>query len=265
MTSSVLIEKKGPALWLTINRPQVHNALNTDVIDGLINGFGQAMEDEEVRVVILTGAGEKSFCAGADLKPRDEQVGENFVSLSNDNPLVRLYRVIRACHKPIVGRINGIALGGGLGLVAACDLVYAASHAKFGTPEVKVGVFPMMIATYLIRQIPRRRFWEMAFLGEPLSVQEAVKWHLINEFSPPEELDERLNQVVKTICANSPNALRTGKKALDVMQDMTVDQTLALAQELIEKLSQSAEAQEGIKAFSEKRAPSWRYTSEGTQ
>lgn len=258
MSDELLVEKRGSALWVTINRPEAHNALSRAVTDGLVAAFQAATTDATVRAVVLTGAGDRTFCAGADLK--ESRAGgskSTFSSADGENPLVRVYRAMRACLKPIIGRVNGSALGGGLGLVSGCDFVYAAEHAKFGTPEVKVGVFPMMITTYLIRQLPRRRYWEMAFLGEPLSAAEAERYSLINRCLPADELDTFISSVLERLARNSPTALRLGKQALDVMQDLSVDQTLAYAELMIEKLAATDDAREGMAAFAEKRKPNW--------
>lgn len=258
MANELLVEQRGATLWVTINRPEAHNALNRAVTDGLVTAFQVATTDATVRSVVLTGAGDRTFCAGADLK-EGSAGGSNstFSSSGGENPLVRVYRAMRACLKPIIGRVNGSALGGGLGLVSGCDFVYAVEHAKFGTPEVKVGVFPMMITTYLIRQLPRRRYLEMAFLGDPLSAAEAERYSLINRGLPVAELDPFILTVLERLERNSPTALRMGKQALDVMQDLSVDQTLAYAELMIEKLAATEDAREGIAAFAEKRKPKW--------
>lgn len=260
MPESILVERRDNALWLTLNRPDAHNALNRAMTSQLADAFRDAAGDDAIRTVVLTAAGDRTFCAGADLKG---DAGGTFATGRAENPLVQVYRAMRACHKPIIGRINGSALGGGLGLVSACDLAFAASHARFGTPEVKVGVFPMMITTYLIRQLPRRRYCEMAFLGEPLSAEEAQCYHLINRAVPAGELDGHVADVIARLEANSPNALRLGKQALDLMQDMSVDQTLAYAELMIERLAGSDEAREGMAAFAEKRKPRWASVQRG--
>lgn len=258
MSEHLLVERRGDVLWLTLNRPDVHNALSPSLTGGLAAACEDAGRDEAIRAVVLTGAGDRTFCAGADLKPDPgDREPSPFASGTGENPLVRLYRAMRTSGKPIVARVNGSAFGGGLGLVAACDLAYAADHARFGTPEVKLGVFPLMVATFLIRQLPRRRFWEMAFLGEPLGAAEAERYHLVNRTVPAAELDAKIADVLERLRAASPTALRVGKAALDVMQDMTVDETLAYAQALIERLAATDDAREGMAAFAEKRRPRW--------
>ncbi|ODV42966.1 enoyl-CoA hydratase [Cupriavidus sp. UYMMa02A] len=253
MSESIIVERRDNALWLTLNRPDAHNALNRTMTAQLADAFRVAAGDDAIRAVVLTAAGDRTFCAGADLKG---DAGSTFATGRAENPLVQVYRAMRACHKPIIGRINGSALGGGLGLVSACDLALAAEHARFGTPEVKVGVFPMMITTYLIRQF-RAPLLGDGLLGESLSAAEAERYHLINRAVPAGELDRHVADVFARLEANSPNALRLGKQALDLMQDMSVDQTLAYAELMIERLAGSEEAREGMAAFAEKRKPRW--------
>lgn len=249
--TEILASTRGAALHLTLNRPEARNALTQALLDDLESRLVAAGDDDSVRVVVLTGAGDRAFCAGADLR------NPIFDVPGRENPLVRVMRAMRRCPKPVVGRVNGAALGGGLGLVSACDLVVAADHATFGTPEVRVGVFPMMITTFLIRQLPRRRYFEMTFLGEPLTAAEAVACDLVNWAVPAAELDARVDAVVGKLVANSPTALRAGKKALEVMQDLDVEATYEYASRAIAELAVSEDAREGRAAFVEKRAPRW--------
>lgn len=255
MSESLLIERRGAALWLTLNRPEAHNALNRALTDALVDAMNQGANDDLVRVIVLTASGEKTFCAGADLK--DAGGASAFSTGVSENPLVRVFRAIRACRKPVIGCITGSALGGGLGLVAACDLAYCADDVRFGTPEVKVGVFPMMISAYLLRQLPRRRYWEMAFLGDPLTALEGQQYGLVNRAVPRAELAAQIDVVIDKLLGNAPTALRMGKQALEVMQDLSFDETLAYAELMIEKLANTDEAREGRAAFAEKRKPHW--------
>ena len=145
--SEMIKERKGSILQLTLNRPERRNALNNALLESLTEAILEASSDPELRAIVLTGAGEKAFCAGGDLKAADNgnssPVGSDPSRL--ENPLVALYRAVEQCNLPIIGRINGHALGGGLGLVCICDVAVATEDAKLGTPEAKVGLFPMMI------------------------------------------------------------------------------------------------------------------------
>lgn len=260
MAGELLSDRRGDVLWLALNRPEVHNALNMSLTEALVDAFKAASADETLRAVVLTGAGERSFCSGADLK---ESAGGMFRSESGANPIANVLRAIEACGKLVIARINGSALAGGLGLVAACDLAYAVDHAKFGLPEVRVGVFPMMVATKLLRQISKRRLQEMAYLGESFSAAEAERYGLINRVVPAGELDAAINDVLAKLRQNSPAALAAGKAAILEMQDMTQPDMLAFAEWKIAELGDSPDAQEGRAAFAEKRRPRWANPKEG--
>lgn len=254
MDEPLLSERRGNVLWLTLNRPQAHNALNRALTSALAEAIRNASDDAGLRAVVLTGAGERTFCSGADLKEGD---GSMFSSPTGSNPIADVLRAMQACSKLVIGRMNGSALAGGLGLVSACDLVYAADHARFGTPEVKAGIFPMMITTNLIRQMPRRRFYEMVYLGEALSAAEAEAYDIINRAVPASELDAAIDSVLARLRANSPAAISAGKKALQQMQDMAAPQMLAFAELMIAKLGATEDAREGRDAFAQKRKPRW--------
>jgi enoyl-CoA hydratase/carnithine racemase len=254
MDTPLLSERRGPVLWLTLNRPSAHNALNGALTAALLSAVQAASGDQTLRAIVLTGAGDRTFCSGADLK---ENNGGMFASATGSNPIADLLRAMQACGTLVIGRLNGSALAGGLGLVAACDLVYAADHAKFGLPEVRVGVFPLMIMANLIRQVPRRRFYEMAYLGQALSAHEAERYDIINRAVPAAELDALIDDVLSTLMTNSPAAISAGKKAIMEMQDMTAPETLAHAETMIAMLGAGADALEGRAAFAEKRKPKW--------
>jgi methylglutaconyl-CoA hydratase len=160
----------------------------------------------------------------------------------------------------VVARVNGAALAGGFGLVAACDLAYAADHARFGLPEVRVGVFPMMIAVRLLRQMPERHLRAMAYLGETIGAEEAVIYNVINAASPDSELDGLIDSVIERLCLAAPGALAAGKKALFEIGDVDRIAGLAFAERAIAQLGGSAEAAEGRAAFAERRKPRWTVT-----
>ena len=256
--SNLLIETRGDTLWLTINRPEQRNTLNRALIELLIEALDEATASPKVRAVVLTAAGARVFCAGADLKETSEgDQGGLFAQSGTSNPLVMLYQAMRRCRKIIIGRIGGAAVGGGLGVVAGCDLAYAAQSARFGMPEVKVGLFPMMIASYLLRQLPRRRFQELAYLGELITADEAERYGIINRVVPDTKLDATIEDILSRLRNAGPEALQAGKTAIDTMQDLTLDHALLYGELHITKLNATAEAAEGILAFVEKRLPYW--------
>lgn len=254
MTDILLQERRDSVLWLTLNRPEVHNALNAALTRALTEAFHEASEDEALRAVVLTGAGERTFCAGADLK---ESAGGMFQSENGANPIAAVLRAIEACGKPVIARINGAALAGGMGLVAACDLAIAADHAKFGLPEVRVGLFPMMVAALLMERIPVRRLQAMAYLGETLAATEAAEYGLIDRVVPTENLDAEIETLLAVLKRNSPAALRAGKAAMQAMRAMAPDERLGFAERRIAELGNSEDAREGRAAFAEKRKPRW--------
>src|ERR1700742_711043 len=176
--SSVLIEKRGSSLWITINRPDKRNALNGDVIAGIARGYRIAHDDAEVRVIVLTGAGEKAFCAGADL----QNTGAAFAA-DHSRPNVDyadLLRLSQNATKPAIARVNGVCMAGGMGLLCMTDMAIAADNVIFGLPEVKVGVFPMQVLSLLQSIAPPRLVNEWALTGEPFDAHIAMSAGLLN-------------------------------------------------------------------------------------
>jgi enoyl-CoA hydratase/carnithine racemase len=210
-----------------------------------------------VRAIVLTGAGEQTFCAGGKLKPTAD--GSPFALEPGrfDNPIAEMFKAMDRCNLPIIARVNGSAFGGGLGLICACDFAVAADTAKFGTTEAKVGVFPMMILPVLMRVIPRRRLQEMCFFAHRFSALEAQQFDIVNEVVPASELDTAVNAMVEKLAANSPVALRIGRRAISAVTDLSFSDALNLTQAVLPILSQSEDTKEGMKAFAERRAPVW--------
>ncbi|TWC85459.1 enoyl-CoA hydratase/carnithine racemase [Rhizobium sp. SJZ105] len=254
MVGELLSEKRKDVLWLTLNRPDVHNAMNAAMTDGLTHAIRTASSDGDLRAVVITAAGDRSFCSGADLK---ESAGGMFLSRDGTNPIANVMRAIETCNKIVIARVNGRVLAGGLGLIAACDLAYAADHAEFGLPEVRVGLFPAMVAAKLLAKIPLSRLHEMAYLGQPVTAAEAEGIGLINRTAPHAELDGVIEGVLARLRQNAPGAVSAGKAALLTMRDMPASERLAFAESVIAKISSSEEAREGRDAFAGKRPPLW--------
>ncbi|MCZ7483253.1 enoyl-CoA hydratase-related protein [Rhizobium rhizogenes] len=258
MADELLRETRKDVLWLTLNRPEVHNALNAAMTDALTDAIRAASVDRNLRAVVITAAGDRSFCSGADLK---ESAGGMFLSRDGTNPIADVMRAIERCEKPVIARINGRVLAGGLGLIAASDLAFAADHAEFGLPEVRVGLFPVMVAAKLLAKMPLGGLQEMAYLGQPVSAAEATRLGLVNRTAPAAELDRLIEDVLAKLRQNAPGAIAAGKAALLAMRDMPSDERLAFAETTIATLSGSDEAREGRQAFAEKRPPIWAGTS----
>jgi enoyl-CoA hydratase/carnithine racemase len=254
MSEDVLLERRGAALWITINRADKRNAINDGVVRGIRDGLRQAHADSEVRAVVLTGAGEKAFCAGGDLQP-----GQSFTfDFSQPNgAYADLLREAQNATLPLIARINGTCMAGGMGLVCMTDFAVAADHALFGLPEVKVGVFPMQVMSLLQDLVPRRIVREWALTGEPFSAQEAQSAGLVNHVVPTAELDTKTQWLIDRIVDKSPTAIRRGKYAMRAMADMGFDQAIAYTESQIALLAMTEDAREGLAAFNEKRKPTW--------
>ncbi len=256
--SYVQIETKDQVLWLTINRPEHRNALNDKVLAELTQGITQAEQSETIRAVVLTGAGDKAFCAGGDLKASAKGDSVFSGSPAKDNALVTLYKTVERCNVPIIGRINGHAMGGGFGLLCMCDLAVGISKALVGAPEAKIGLFPMIILGYMLRLIPRRKLMEMALTAEAWTGTRAHQEGLLNYVADsPAEMDEQLDSLLNKIIANSPTAIRMGKKAIHTIADLNLNDSFEYTQLMIEKISLTDDAREGMSAFVEKRKPNW--------
>jgi enoyl-CoA hydratase/carnithine racemase len=255
--TQLIVEQRGAACHITINRATEHNTMTDVVMEEFVRAFREAESMPGVRAIVLTGAGEQTFCAGGKLKPTAD--GSPFALEPGrfDNPIAEMFKAMDRCNLPIIARVNGSAFGGGLGLICACDFAVAADTAKFGTTEAKVGVFPMMILPVLMRVIPRRRLQEMCFFAHRFSALEAQQFDIVNEVVPASELDTAVNAMVEKLAANSPVALRIGRRAISAVTDLSFSDALNLTQAVLPILSQSEDTKEGMKAFAERRAPVW--------
>jgi methylglutaconyl-CoA hydratase len=253
-TQPVLLEKRGAAFWITINRPEKRNALNAEVIAGIRAGYAQAHADADVRVIVLTGAGDKAFCAGADLQP-----GKGFAfDLSKPNgDYADMLRTAHHATLPSIARIDGTCMAGGIGLLCMADMAIAADHVQFGLPEVKVGVFPMQVLSLLQGLAPPRLVREWCITGEPFGAAEAYAAGLLNHVVPASELDGKVEWLIQRIADKSPTAIRRGKYAMRAIEAMSFDEALAHMEGQIALLTMTEDAQEGLAAFNAKRKPSW--------
>lgn len=251
----VRLERRGDALWIWIDREARRNALNTNVLDGIGTAVDRAEGDASIRALVLTGVGEKAFCAGADLSK-----GTDTFNAAPDEPTTdfgRLARKVRMAGVPIIARVNGACVAGGFGLLSLCDLAIAADTARFGLPEVKVGVFPMQVLVFLRNVMSARHIAELCLTGDLITAQRAAEMAIINQVVPMAELDGAVEGLIAKLRAASPMALRRGKQALFAMEMMAFPEALAFAEAQIALVSRTTDAREGITAFNEKRKPSW--------
>src|ERR1700686_5174982 len=206
--NSVILEKRGQAFWITINRPDKRNALNAEVIAGLATGFRDARDDRDVRVIVLTGAGDKAFCAGADLQNSGAAFAMDFSKPNAD--YADLLRLSQNATKPSIARVNGVCMAGGMGLLCMTDMAVAADHVIFGLPEGKGGGFPMQVLSLLQEIAPRRLVNEWALTGEPFDVRTAQAAGLLNHVVPAAALDAKIDWRIVRPMGKSPTAIRAG-------------------------------------------------------
>ena len=253
MSEELKIEKRGHALWLTIDRPAQRNAMNSVVLQGIRAGLEQAQADPEVRVVVLTGAGDKAFCAGADLAK-----GSGSFQFDPSQPHVEYADLLRfawTTTMPMIARINGHCLAGGMGLFAMCDMAVAAEHASFGLPEVKIGLFPAQVLSVLQHLAAPRHIAEMCITGEPISAARAAEIGLVNHVAPAGELDAKTDWLVQRVVGKPPAAVRRGKAMMRAAFDMNFEQSISYLETPIMTLALTEVAKEGRASFVEKRAP----------
>jgi enoyl-CoA hydratase/carnithine racemase len=253
-TTAVLHEKRDRVFWITINRPDKRNALNAEVVAGLREGWRLAHADPEVRAIVLTGAGEKAFCAGGDLQPG---AGFAFDLAQPTLDYADLLRETQAGTLPSIARINGTCMAGGIGLLCMTDLAVAADTVQFGLPEVKIGLFPMQVLSLLQRIVPRRTLREWCLSGEPFGAAEAKEAGLLNHVVPADALDAKTQWLLERLTDKSPTAIRRGKYAMRALEAMSFDEGIAFTEGQIALLAGTQDAKEGLASFNEKRRPVW--------
>jgi enoyl-CoA hydratase/carnithine racemase len=239
---------------ITINRPAQGNAITGEVTALFHQALDEAEKDEAVKVIRLTGAGEKAFCTGGQLSNRFGKAEERDPSADYAELLNKLV----SFPKPTVARIKGACLAGGMGLMLACDIAIAEDSARFGTPEINVGLWPMMIGALIFRNAPRKRAMEMILLGERMTAQEALFMGLVTRVVPPPRLDEEVDTVINTLSLKSPIGMRLGKQAFYEMGDMPLHEALLYLSKKLKDVAATEDAREGILAYQEKRAPQFK-------
>jgi enoyl-CoA hydratase/carnithine racemase len=245
----------GKAL-LTIDRERARNALSPQVLAELTEALARAEEDPAVRVLVLTGAGERAFCAGGDLGGM--AAGEGFLAgHEGRRAYAQLLLRLQQVRKPSLARVNGHALAGGLGLVLACDLAVAASHAELGTPEVDVGLFPMMMMALLQRHLGRKPALELVLTGRRLKAEAALGLGLLNRVVPAAELDACVGELAGVLAAKSQAVLALGRRAFFTAEDLPLPQAYEFLAGQLSLNVLADDAGEGVAAFLEKRPPRW--------
>jgi enoyl-CoA hydratase/carnithine racemase len=251
-TPELLSEQRGPVLWLTINRESRRNAMSHGVLAALAQAIDGTQGRRDLRAIVVTGVGEKAFCAGADL-----QAGKTFTTDYSDphGHLAQVFRSARMSTVPLIARVNGACMAGGMGLLAMCDMAVAARSAVFGLPEVKVGVFPAQVLSVLQHLIPRRKLAEMCLTGEPLTSAHALEIGLVNYVD--DDVDSRLQWLLDRLLDKSPAAIRRGLYTMKKIEAMSFEESMSFTESQIALFTLTEDAKEGQQAFQEKRKPRW--------
>ncbi len=253
----VIVTKEYNTITLTLNRPEKRNALNSQVIQSLISLLREYGNQDDVSAIFITGSGDKAFCSGADLAGFPE--GDSFLSIHQSRgKFSELLTTIDEIRTPVIALVNGDAYAGALGIISACDMAVSVDTAVFGTPEIKRGLFPMMIMTSLFRTMNYKKVMEMILLGEKFSAALAKEFGLLNAIFPKEHFDKESNELKKKFSLLSPAILKLGRNAAHRQKDMSYKEALTYLHTMLTVNSLTDDAAEGISAFLEKREPNWK-------
>jgi enoyl-CoA hydratase len=242
---------------IALDQPDTRNALSDELLDELIAAFEQAREDPDVHCVVLTSTHERIFSAGANLGGFAADVPLAHKHFGTER-FPRLFRTIGELGKPTICAANGHVLAGALGIALACDLILAREGARFGTPEINVGVFPFMIMALIYRNVPRKKTNELLLLGEQISAAEAERIGIVNKVFAPEEFDAGVREWAEKLARKSPVLMRLGKDAMFRQQDMAFLDALDFLRAQLTIAFSTDDIQEGVRAFFEKREPEWK-------
>lgn len=252
-----LLKFQGPVAVITLNRPEVRNALSPRLMEEVQEALFQVGRRPDIGAVILTGAG-SAFCAGADLhRFRDLLDRDAEESRQDSLRFLRFYRTLYEFPRPLIAAVNGPAVGGGCGLATVCDLVVASDTARFGYGEVRVGFVPALVSVFLFRLCSEKVVRELLLTGRTLSAAEAKEVGLVNEVTAPDRLMEAAFELANRICANSPTAVELTKSLLARLPGLSLHQALEEAMAINALARTSSDFREGIEAFLEKRTAVW--------
>lgn len=251
----LLYQVENHVATVTINREANRNSISPEALALFHEYLDQALSDEEVRVVCITGAGERAFCSGADLAGG---LGGDSDSQALFDRYANLISRLATFPKPTVARVNGYCLAGGTGFMLGCDIVIARASAKFGTPEVNVGLFPMMIGALIFRNVPRKKAMEMILLGEKLTADQALDMGLITRAVPDADFDDTVREVLTALAGKSPIGMRLGKTAFTAVEQMPLEEAVLYLGGKFAEVAATEDAREGIMAFLEKRSPQFK-------
>ena len=256
MSDDLLYEVKDLVAYMTINRESKRNAISQEMITAFLEYLERAEKDEDVRAVCITGTGDRAFCSGADLSVSLHGEGED--TMSGARNYARLLKRMAKFAKPLLARVNGPCLAGGLGLMLSCDIVIARDDVFFCTPEVNVGIFPMMIGALIYRNVGRKKAMDMVLTARRIPAPEAEHIGLISRAVEPEQLEHLVQETLKILTSKSPIGTKIGKEAFRAMSDMPFEEAVDLLCEELGRVISTEDAKEGMIAFLEKREPKFR-------
>ena len=256
-------------LTLTINRPERRNAMTWEVIAGLRRHLARAKADPAVRVVVLTGSGDQAFCAGADLSGMVPRPAQPTTTRSPDHHrargwLAELFEEMWHLGKPTIARVQGWAMAGGFGLALACDMLIASDQARFGAPELNVGLWPYMVTVPMLRSMPPKKALELMLTSRVVGAEEAERIGFVTRVVPPDRLDAEVAALAAVLASKPPGVMRMGRESFYSVLDSAATEALPYLHAMLTVTSQTAEAAEGIAAFTEKRPPSWQKAADHT-
>jgi len=248
-------EVSGRRATITIDDPERRNPMSTETMVGLVDATRRALADDDVAVIVYTGAGEAAFSAGGDLSGGfvDDPIGLH----RSRGALADLFRLIVRGGKPTVARVNGHALAGGFGLAVACDIVICVEDAKLGTPEISVGLWPMMISAVLLRSMPRKVVLDLMMTGRLIDPEEAQRLGAVSRVVARHQLDSAVDEVVESLSSKSSAILELGRDSFYSVADLDFDSALDRLQGGLTAVALTEDAREGVAAFLEKRTPNW--------
>lgn len=253
---NILYGVKENVAWITLNQPEKRNPLSRHTMKELIDALERSRDDDDVRVIVITGAGEKAFCAGADIS---EFRGNTALENREQYGLyARLCLVFPSLGKPSIAAVNGLALAGGCGLALYPDMTIASEKARFGVPEINVGVWPMMVSVSLYRAVGRKRALELMCTGDMIDAHEAERIGLVNRVVAAQQLNGAVMELAEKLKSKSPAIMNLGLDAFYTMADMEFSTAVTYLREMVVLLLNTEDAQEGVTAFLERRKPKWK-------
>lgn len=243
---------------ITLNRPEVRNSLNAELMEEIIQALASARKDPAVRVIVIRGTGDKAFCAGADLGKISEKSSSIIEMRSHLSKYADLVLALTDAGKPTIAAVQGYALAGGCGLAVTCDLTIASEKAKFGIPEITVGLWGMIITAPIFRAVGMKKGLELLYTGKHIDANEAEKIGMVNRVVPHESLEKEVMDLAAELASRSPLAMSMGRESYYTSRDMEYTKAIKYLREMVPVLASSEDCQEGIAAFMEKRKPQWK-------